>query len=242
MVQYSILRGWVTLDTRNQVDQQVVETYDGWRECDFNGNSLPRSVVTLNTLGSIEPIQTHKDVPMAELPTAMAYEYDDESEVTSVQSAEEYAQNVAIEAVLAYKELVEQKGKSSNQQGTTMNETTNTILAETKLSAQLVSGEILLDNIETIADKLVLSRLNWFQRMSISKQQKELAVTLATYAIVHALKTGGFGLTKYRLNHASLDYVTIAANQRMVKYLVGSLGIDTNVAAMFLKTPTVEVA
>jgi hypothetical protein len=27
----------------------------------------------------------------------------------------------------------------------------------------------------------------------------------------------------------------------MVKYLVGSVGVDTNIAAMFLKLPTVEV-
>ena len=150
-------------------------------------------------------------------------------------------ENFAKEAIEAY---ASRTGVTANNtQGSIVNNEVNeaaeAVKQETLLSAKLVSGEILLDNIEVIADKLVMSRLSWFQKLSINKKQKEMAITLATYAIVHAIKTGGFGLTKYRINHAAMDYVTLAANQRMVKYLVSSVGIDTNLAAMFLKAPEV---
>lgn len=180
---------------------------------------------------------------MAELDLMNAEDYRYDAKVVSESEAKDYAAEVAKEAIEAY---IAHTGYASTQdtskKGKFMNEITDAAEAvkqETLLSAKLVSGEVLLDNIETIADKLVMSRLSWFQKLTINKKQKELAITLATYAIVHAIKTGGFGLTKYRINHAALDYVTLAANQRMVKYLVSTIGIDTNVAAMFLKAPEV---
>lgn len=118
-------------------------------------------------------------------------------------------------------------------------EAAQNILRETETSAALVSGEILLDNIETIADKLILSRLSWWQKMTITKKNKELAVVIATYAIVHAIKTGGFGLTKYKINHAVLDFITLAANQKLLKAIVQATGVQTNIAAMFLTAPTI---
>jgi len=173
---------------------------------------------------------------MAELNPSPAEEYDYDTEVVTIDEAEAYAEQVAEEAINAYAAYIQPQQKEQPMNETTYGETAQAVIDETKLSAQLVSGEILLDNIETAADKLILSRLNWFQRLTISKRNKELAVTLATYAIVHAIKTGGFGLTKYRINHVALDYVTLAANQRMVKFLVSTVGI------VFLKVPEVTTA
>lgn len=118
-------------------------------------------------------------------------------------------------------------------------EAAQNILRETETSAALVSGEILLDNIEAIADKLILSRLSWWQKLTITKKNKELAVVIATYVIVHAIKTGGFGLTKYRLDHAVLRFITLAANQKLLKAIVQATGVDTNIAGMFLTAPTI---
>lgn len=118
-------------------------------------------------------------------------------------------------------------------------EAAHNILAETQTNTGLITGEILLDNIETLADKLVLSRLSWWQKWTITKANKELAVTLATYAIVHAIKTGGFGLTKYRIDHALIRFVTLAANQRLMKAVIKATGVDTNIAGLILSVPTV---
>lgn len=177
---------------------------------------------------------------MAQLYTENAEDFEYDDQVISAEDARTYAAQVATEAIEAYASRTGTTAK--NTQGNPpmnneINSAAEAIKQETLLSAKLVSGEILLDNIETIADRLVMSHLSWFQKLSISKKQKEMAITLSTYAIVHAIKTGGFGLTNYRINHVALDYVTLAANQRMVKYLVSSVGIDTNVAGMFLTAP-----
>lgn len=179
---------------------------------------------------------------------AYADEYSEDGEnVLSIESANQYAATVAIEALTEYiKQAGEQTqpvnttttgGSSMNQDGIT--EAAQAVMTETKTNAAIISGEILLDNIETIANKLVLSRMPWWQRLVSSKQNQEIAVTIATYAIIHAMKTGGFGLTKYRINHAALDFVTLAANARMLKYVVKAVGVDTNVAEAFLTLPTV---
>ena len=178
---------------------------------------------------------------MAQLSTYPVEDYDYDTKVVTEAEAREYAAQVAKEAIEAYAARTSNTTKEVPMANTEIADAAEAVKQETLLSAKLVSGEILLDNIETMADKLVMSRLSWFQKLTINKKQKEMAVTLATYAIVHAIKTGGFGLTKYRINHAALDYVTLAANQRMVKYLVSSVGIDTNLAAMFLKAPEVTV-
>lgn len=179
---------------------------------------------------------------MAHLSSGLAEDFDYDDEVVSMDDAQNYAREVAAEAVNEYIRITDETtNKGPIMANNEINDAAEAVKQETLLSAKLVSGEILLDNIETVADKLVLGRLNWFQKLTINKKQKELAVTMATYAIVHAIKTGGFGLTKYRIDHAALGYVTLAANQRMVKYLVSTVGIDTNLASMFLKVPEVTV-
>lgn len=119
-------------------------------------------------------------------------------------------------------------------------EAANAVMDETKTNAGIISGEILLENIETISEKLILSRIAWYKRWTLSKSNKEIAVTLATYAIVHAIKTGGFGLTKYRINHIALDYVTLAANARLLKYVIKTVGVDLNIAKALLTTPEIS--
>ncbi len=162
----------------------------------------------------------------------------------SVEDANKYATAVAKEALESY---IKQAGTATAQpsKGKTMINTdgitdaTNDMMAESKVSATLISGEALLDNIETLADKFALSRLTWWQKLSITKKNRELAVTIGTYVIVHAIKTGGFGLTKYRVNHKALDYVTLAANQRILKAMVTSLGVDFNIAKSLLSAPEI---
>lgn len=179
---------------------------------------------------------------MAILNSDYAEEFAYGEKVVSEDDAYEYAKQVAGEALQAY---IAQQETNEVKENETMNldlqTTADAVATETKTNVSIISGEILLDNIETLADKLVLSKLSWWQRMTITKQNKELAVTLATYAIVHAIKTGGFGLTKYRIDHVALDYVTLAANNRLLKYIAKSTGVDTNVASMLLKTPTVTM-
>lgn len=165
-------------------------------------------------------------------------------------NALKYAQEVSTACVNAYKDT------TTNSQGKTMatakkvitpntdgiEEAAAAVVAETKLNAQLIGGEILLDNIQTVAENLILSRLSWWKRLTIKDKDKEIAVTLATYAIVHAIKTGGFGLTQYRINHEALNFVTVAANHRLLKYVQRAVGVNTNIAEMILSKPVVSIA
>lgn len=185
------------------------------------------------------------------------YETDEGEIVLSKSDAQRYATAIAKEVQKAYEQAGAKATDKTNKLNSTTGESTmatksilgdlksgaseaaQNILTETEASTALITGEILLDNIETLADKLVLSRLSWFQRITISKKNKELAVTLATYAIVHAIKTGGFGLTKYRIDHSILRFVTLAANQRLLKAVVAATGVNTNIAGMILSVPTV---
>ena len=170
---------------------------------------------------------------------------EDDDDHLSMSAANAYAEAVATESIKAY---IEQTTKvaQNNTGGITMpntngiSEAATAVITETQTNAAIISGEILLENIETIADKLILSRLGFWKRLTISKANREIAVTLATYAIVHAIKTGGFGLTKYTINHTALDYVTLAANARLLKYVMRSAGVDTNIAKMLLTAPTVS--
>lgn len=185
------------------------------------------------------------------------YETSEGEIVLSKSDAQQYATAIAKEVQKAYEQAEAKASVKTNKLNSTTGESVmaaktllgdlksgaseaaQNILTETEASTALITGEILLDNIETLADKIVLSRLNWFQRMTISKKNKELAVTLATYAIVHAIKTGGFGLTKYRIDHSLLRFVTLAANQRLLKAVVAATGVNTNIAGMLLSVPTV---
>lgn len=185
---------------------------------------------------------------------ASTYDYIDECDedgnpCLSTYAANKYAEAVATEALEEYIRQTGGTEAKANQttKGNTMpntdgiTEAANAVLSETQTNAALISGEILLDNIQTVAESLILSRLSWWKRLTISASNKELAVTAVTYAIVHAIKTGGFGLTKYKINHVALDYVTLAANARMLKYVIKSTGVDTNIAKLFLTLPTVSV-
>ena len=181
------------------------------------------------------------------------YAYDQDGElVLDASDAQQYAIAVAKEAVAQVKKQEGASASKSIPKGENImsksilgdlsngaKEAANNILTETQTNTGLITGEILLDNIETLADKLVLSRLSWYQRLTISKKNKELAVTLATYAIIHAIKTGGFGLTKYRIDHALIRFVTLAANQRLMKAVIQATGVDTNIAGLILSVPTV---
>lgn len=180
-----------------------------------------------------------------------AYEQDGEL-VLDAANAQQYAIAVAKEAVDQVKKLEGASASKSIPKGEInmtksilgdlsigAKEAANNILTETQTNTGLLTGEILLDNIETLADKLILSRLSFWQRWTISKSNKELMVTLATYAIIHAIKTGGFGLTKYRVDHALIRFVTLAANQRLMKAVVKATGVDTNIAGLILSVPTI---
>lgn len=183
---------------------------------------------------------------MANLVADIAENFEYDEEVVSYEDALNYAEALAKETLLKYIAGQQTKDQKTSQKGDTiMNNVTDavqTVVKETELNSKLIGGEVLLDNIETLADKLIMSRLSWWKKLTISKADKEMAVTLATYAIVHAIKTGGFGLTNYKINHVALDFVTIAANQRLLKYVVKSLGVNTNVAEMLLTKPTITVA
>lgn len=182
------------------------------------------------------------------------FEDQDGDEVVSKYDAIVYAQKVAKEALNTY--INQQKTTNkTNEKGAKMaknvitdmfenvkegaGEAAKNILTESETSTALITGEILLENIETLADKLILKNLSWWQRLTITKQNKELAVTIGTYAIVHAIKTGGFGLTKYRINHTILDFITLAANQKLLKAVVKATGLNTNIAALLLSVPTI---
>lgn len=182
------------------------------------------------------------------------FEDDHGDHVVLKHNAISYAQKVAKEALNTY--INQQKTTNkTNEKGAKMaknviadvfenvkegaGEAAKNILTESETSTALITGEILLENIETLADKLILKNLSWWQRLTITKQNKELAVTIGTYAIVHAIKTGGFGLTKYRINHTVLDFITLAANQKLLKAIVKATGVNTNVAALLLSVPTI---
>jgi len=156
-----------------------------------------------------------------------------------IDEAQEYATDVAKQTLELYIEHQKQKGVQDKMNTTDLNTATQAVMTETQTNAALISGEILLDNIETIADRLVLSKMSWWQKLISSKKNRELAVTVATYVIVHGIKTGGFGLTKYRINHKALDFVTLAANGRIIKAIVKSAGVDTNVAKMLFALPEI---
>jgi hypothetical protein len=187
-----------------------------------------------------------------------ADEFLEEDLVVSKQDAEAYAQQVAKRAIEAYidanqnqpvgQSIGQTKGKQMSKESLidAVKENANfmaqEVIAETGANAKIITGEVLLDNIETLAEKFVLSRLPWWKRVFAGKRDTELAVTTATYVIVYAIKTGGFGLTKYRINHAALEYVTLAANKRIMTALVGKLGVNLNVAEALFSLPEVEAA
>ena len=186
--------------------------------------------------------------------TCKANELHGDTTVMRLQDVEAHTKQVARDAVQAYQmmttgatEEAHPTAKAAPKETNSMinPETTEAIAAiknEAAISAKLMTGEVLLDNITTIATNLVMSRLSWWQKLAISEKQKTIAVTAAIYVIVHAVKSGGFGLAGYSVNHAALDYVTLAANKRILGFVMDATGVDTNVAGMLFKAPTVEAS
>lgn len=116
----------------------------------------------------------------------------------------------------------------------------NNIVKETALNSKLIAGERLYDNIEALVERYILSKLTWWQRLSVSRQNRELLILAGTYLVIHAIKSGGFGLTNYRVNHAILDYVTIACNHRIMTKVLG--GFDTNLVSAMMAKPEIVKA
>ena len=180
---------------------------------------------------------------MVELLTDEAENFDYATQVVTREDAIEYATQVAkasIEAYAAHTGAVASSNKKEVQMANTeIVDATEAVKQETLLSAKLVSGEILLDNITTLAEKLVLSRLPFWKRWMIKSNDKELLVAAAMYTMLMAAKTGAFGLTKHRINHAAIEYVTIAANKKILSALVAKTGVNFNVAQALFTMPEV---
>jgi hypothetical protein len=120
-----------------------------------------------------------------------------------------------------------------------MNDVINEVMIESQTNGKIIAGEVLLENIETIAEKLVFNKVPFWKKWLMNREDKELATTVVIYAIVYAIKTGGFGLTKYRISHNVIDYITLAANKKMITFLMKKLGVDFNIAKELLKSPTI---
>ena len=176
-----------------------------------------------------------------EVHDAEVFSYDDK--VVLEGDAYAYAEQVAAEALTEY--IENEKKKKEDNMGTTtrvkeeLDNTLDDLKTESKASAMIISGEILLENIETLAEKFVLSRLSLWQRLTFTRKNREAATTLAVYGIVQAIKTGGFGLLPYKINHVALDYITLAANKRLMRMVVKATGVDTNIVETLLTVPTI---
>lgn len=110
------------------------------------------------------------------------------------------------------------KGKIMNINNADLQNAVGSVTQETISSAKLMGGKALLKVITKVAEKLVFSRMGFFARAFTTVEQKQFYVNVATYFLVHAIKSGGFGLTKYRISHPALDYVTLAANSAIIEY------------------------
>jgi hypothetical protein len=114
------------------------------------------------------------------------------------------------------------------------------IAEETQANAKREAGRRLYDNIEELINSYILSKMNFMQRWLTSDKTKRMAVLVGTYTVIHAIKSGGFGLTNYRINHAMLDLLSSECNARIMSSVLG--GFDTNIAkALFTKPEVTEV-
>lgn len=176
-----------------------------------------------------------------------AEDFPNRDKVVSKENAVKYAAQIAQIAVNNY---IDSQGSSPTESSITtkgtnvkkdllngVEDVAGAVVSETALNAKMIAGERLYENIETAVDKFILSRLNWWQKLSLSTKNKKLATLIGTYVVIHAIKSGGFGLTKYRINHAALDYVTIACNREIQKQIFG--GFDTNIVSELMKSPEV---
>ena len=171
---------------------------------------------------------------MAELFSDYAEVFADETEVVLLEDAKQYALELAEEAIKAYKAQTEPK-----QKGNEMGKIVDSVIDETQLNAKIVAGEILLENIETLAEKVILNNLTWWQKLTLSNKRKEQLTTVGIYLLVQVIKNGAFG---YKIQHPSIDYVSIASNKKIMQELVKLTGIDTNIIKTLLVKPTIQGA
>ena len=192
---------------------------------------------TISPKQKLSSREKNQGANMATLYTSDAenFEYDDR--VISEADAREYAAQVAKEAIEAYAAHTTNTTKEVQMANTEITDAAEAVKQETLLSAKLVSGEILLNNITTLAENLILSRLPFWKRWMIKSNDKELLVAAAMYTLLTAAKTGAFGLTKYRINHAAIEYVTVAANKKILSALVAKTGVNFNVAQALFAMP-----
>ena len=171
---------------------------------------------------------------MAELYKDYPEEFDETDLVVSVEDAEQYALELAKEAIEAYKAQTEPK-----QKGNEMVKIVDNIKDETSINAKIVTGEILLSNLETLAEKVILNNLTWWQKLTLSNKRKEQLTTVGIYLLVQVIKNGAFG---YKIQHPSIDYVSLASNKKIMQELVKLTGIDTNIIKTLLVKPTIQGA
>ena len=116
-------------------------------------------------------------------------------------------------------------------------ETANNIAKETAFNAKMESGRRLYDNIHVIITEQLLGRLSWFQKLLMRQKQQDLIVLGGVYLVIHAIKSGGFGLTNYRVNHSIIDMLSSECNARIMSTVLG--GFDTNIAKSLFTAPTI---
>lgn len=117
------------------------------------------------------------------------------------------------------------------------NENIKQLVSETSQNLELVAGERLYENIDTAISDYVMGKLTWWQKISLSKKQKELLMLAAIYGLVHAIRTGAFGLFGKQVNHKSLDMIALACNYKIQTKVFA--GFDTNIIKMLLTKPVV---
>lgn len=135
------------------------------------------------------------------------------------------------------------KGSMMNLNNNELNGAVAAVTQETVSSAKMMGGKALLNLITKVAEKAVFSRMSFFARAFTSTEQKQFYVNVATYLLVHAIKTGGFGLTSYKISHPALDYVTLAANSAIIEYAATEfLGGNFELVNELLSSPVVANA
>jgi hypothetical protein len=121
-----------------------------------------------------------------------------------------------------------------------VSQTASAVAEETSANAERFAAKRLYDNVEEIVNKFILSRLGFFQRIFTKDSTKQMATLVGTYAVIHAIKSGGFGLTKYRVNHKVLNMLSQECNARIMDSVLG--GFDTNIAKAIFTAPEITEA
>ncbi len=159
------------------------------------------------------------------------YEIEDDVQIVFKEDAEAYATSVAEEAINEYVRYTKQNTKENEMQ-----KTIDRVSEETKLNGKIVTGEILLQNIETLVENVILSRLSWWQKLTMSNKRKEQLVTVGVYVLTQVIRNGVFG---YKIEHPSIDYISLASNKKIMMELVKLTGIDTDIIKTLLVKPSI---